>query len=572
MLDIENKLIELIKNNQIITIFGHVFPDGDCYGSQIGLKELLKINFPEKQIYALGTGFIKMIPLCGKMDEVSDEIIASSLAIVLDSSTFERVEDQRFSLAKEIFFIDHHVKTINHEPSIILEDKISTTEIIVELAKTFKFKFNSLSATALMLGLITDGGRFLYNPSESEFSNATFLLNNKADLNAIYDILYETTKLDLSFKGYYYSHFKEGKGFLYIIFTKSELESLNISAHKAAINVNLLANCKDYPVWAAFSENEDGTVKAEFRCKQEYDVSSLAIYFNGGGHKCASGCTLSSLSEIDKVLQKLEELVNPFYHEELKAMINAGLLAREEILKIYNTDFQVEIKSDNSPVTLADKAADKMISSYLKEKYPNYAFLTEESIDDKKRLTNRYCFIIDPVDGTKDFVAKNGEFATNIALCKDHEIVVGVVIIPFTGEIYYAIKNHGAYYLKNKDSEPERIHVSNKKDNLTLYLSRFHFTEEEIKQMKLFPKITKYEQHGSSLKACYIAHGKGELHYRLSSGTKEWDIAPIQLIVEEAGGIFIKPDGTRYKFNRDDVYNHEGYIIANCKENILLKK
>lgn len=571
MNDLKKSILELIEKNDIITIFGHVFPDGDCYGSQLGLRELIKENYPHKKVYALGSGFKKMIPLCGEMDFISDETIKESLAIVLDSSTFERVEDKRFSSATQMIFIDHHVRTIDYELAYVDENKIATTAIVEELAREFNWKFNKKAATCLMLGLITDSGRFLYSPSSDMFKCANSLIEEKADIDAIYDCLYETTQQDFAFKGYYYSHFLTGKGYIYIKFTKEDIKELNITATKAATSVNMLSSCKNYPIWVAFAENEDGTVKAEFRCKKEFDVSKLAISHNGGGHKCASGCTLNSFSDIDVVLKEIESMIKSRFDEELKAMIEAGIKARKKILEIYNTDFTVEIKSDASPVTLADKSADKIISTYLKERFPNYAMLTEESIDDKKRLDYEYCFIVDPVDGTKDFVAKNGEFATNIALCKNHEIVVGVVIIPVTGEIYYAVKNQGAYYMKDENSQPVRISVSSKKEDLTLYLSRFHATDFEKEQMKFFPQITRFEQHGSSLKACYIAHGKGEIHYRLSGGTKEWDTAAIQIIVEEAGGLFIKPDGTRYRYNREDVYNHEGYIIVNCKENIFLK-
>ena len=255
------------------------------------------------------------------------------------------------------------------------------------------------------------------------------------------------------------------------------------------------------------------------------------------------------------------------FEKELQAMIEAGRLAREKILEIYNQDFAVEIKSDNSPVTAADKAADQMISSYLREKFPAYSFLTEESTDDLSRLENDYCFIVDPVDGTKDFCAKNGEFATNIALSYKHEVVVGVIIIPVSGYIYYAIKGQGAYRL-SPEGIISKIHVNDKTDELTLLTSRFHSSEYEKKLPSLDKRITNVKAHGSSIKACRIAEGEAEIHYRRGPGTKEWDIAPIDLHVTEAGGYFVKPDGTRYQYNKKDVYNHDGYIITNRLENI----
>ena len=255
------------------------------------------------------------------------------------------------------------------------------------------------------------------------------------------------------------------------------------------------------------------------------------------------------------------------WEKELNAMIEAGRNSREIILNIYQKPFDIEIKKDNSPVTLADKEADKFISNYLKERFPSYSFLTEESIDDLHRLDNDYCFIIDPVDGTQDFCARNGEFATNIALSYKHEIVVGVVVIPCENKIYYAIKNQGAFCLDGNNNL-KKIHVNDKLDHLTLLTSRFHSSSYEKNLPQKDHRITKVEAYGSSIKACRIAEGLAEIHYRLNEGTKEWDIAPIDLIVKEAGGYFIKPDETSYQYNKKDVYNHDGYIITNKLENI----
>ncbi len=258
------------------------------------------------------------------------------------------------------------------------------------------------------------------------------------------------------------------------------------------------------------------------------------------------------------------------WEKELKAAIEAGRLARIKIMEIYEKGFDVEIKEDNSPVTLADKTADKIIRDYLHEIFPTHAFLTEESEDHKDRLSNDYVWIVDPVDGTKDFVARDGGFTTNIALAYKHELVVGVVVIPVTGEIYYASKDNGSFYMKD-ESYAEKIHVNAKTDNLTVLCSVFHTNEKELALIeKHKDKITNVSKVGSSIKACHIAHGKAELTYRMSAGTKEWDTAACQIVVEEAGGVFVEPDGKRLTYNREDVYNRKGYVIANCKENILL--
>ena len=257
------------------------------------------------------------------------------------------------------------------------------------------------------------------------------------------------------------------------------------------------------------------------------------------------------------------------WEEQLEAAIEAGVKAIKGILEIYNTDFSVEIKDDNSPVTMADKNADKVIRDYLHKKFPTYAFLTEESTDDISRLDNDFVWIVDPVDGTKDFVAKDGCFTTNIALAYKHEAVVGVVVVPLTGEVYFAAKGLGAFY--RKDGLTKRIHVNDKTENITVYKSVFHSKPNEDAVIeKHSDKITKIEKWGSALKACRIAQGLGELTYRLSDGTKEWDTAASQVIVEQAGGVFLTPKKQRMMYNREDVHNREGYLICNRIENFLL--
>ena len=254
------------------------------------------------------------------------------------------------------------------------------------------------------------------------------------------------------------------------------------------------------------------------------------------------------------------------WEEYLKVAIEAGEVASKKIMDIYKTNFSVEIKSDNSPVTLADKCADKIIREYISKVFPEHGFLTEESEDNFERLTKDFVWIVDPVDGTKDFVAHDDEFTTNIALAYKNELVVGVVVVPATGVIYYASKGEGAYYLK--DGKAERMHVNDKLTDLTCFVSVFHYNyEEEAVIEKYKNQIRTIQRLGSSIKVCEIAHGNGEITYRYTPNTKEWDTAACQIILEEAGGVFLEPDGTKFTYNRKDVRNHNGYVAANRIEN-----
>ena len=257
------------------------------------------------------------------------------------------------------------------------------------------------------------------------------------------------------------------------------------------------------------------------------------------------------------------------WEKELQEAINAGLKAKEKIMEFYNKGFDVEIKEDNSPVTIADKTADKIIREHLHKAFPNHAFLTEESTDNLDRLNNDYVWIVDPVDGTKDFVAKDGQFTTNIALAYKHKLVVGVVIAPALNEIYFASLGNGAFYQKLGE-KPVRIHVNDKTEDLTMLTSVFHFTSDEQALIdRHSDKIKHVMKRGSSLKPCAIAHGLAEITFRSSPNTKEWDTAACQIVVTEAGGLFVEPNGNEITYNREDVYNRNGYIVVNRKENLL---
>ena len=258
------------------------------------------------------------------------------------------------------------------------------------------------------------------------------------------------------------------------------------------------------------------------------------------------------------------------FEKELQVALEAAKKCVPLILEIYNSDnIGLEIKEDLSPVTKADKASDKIIRKCLEEAFPSYSLLTEESEDDKTRLTNDFVWIVDPIDGTKEFVAHSDEFTINIGLSYKHEPVLGVILIPVTGEIYYAIKGQGAYYQKGE--KRVKIHVNSRTNDLTTLVSRFHSNEDEQAMIvKHSDKIKHQKVVGSSIKGCVIARGDAEMSYRFSSNTKEWDTCAMQAIVEEAGGYVLKFNGERIHYNREDVYNRGGYVICNCRENFLI--
>lgn len=256
------------------------------------------------------------------------------------------------------------------------------------------------------------------------------------------------------------------------------------------------------------------------------------------------------------------------YNNELKLAKVLAIQAGFVIMNIYETDFEIGKKEDNSPLTLADQKANEIIVKGLKEYFPDYAVLSEESRDDKSRLINDYCFIVDPLDGTKEFIKRNGQFTVNIALAYKQKIVMGVIYVPVVKELYYSSKGEGAYIEKVDSREIKRLLVSDRLNNLIMVGSNSHSSRKEAKLIENNKeKIREINLAGSSLKGCMVAEGKADVYYRFGL-TSEWDTAAMQGIIEEAGGIFKQMNGIEMFYNRKNTLNEKGFFVVNRKENI----
>ena len=270
---------------------------------------------------------------------------------------------------------------------------------------------------------------------------------------------------------------------------------------------------------------------------------------------------------------------------ELMAVITRAFYrASKHIMKIYREDFTVKYKEDSSPVTEADEGANKIILDILHEAYPEYATLAEESYKDdrtdRKRLENPWCFIVDPLDGTKEFVAHVDQFSICIALSHLGKIEAGAVYAPTNDVMYYGVRGLGAYRVQTDGcTEPvffrqkDRIHVSNRTENLVAMVSRSHIDEKTaqlLEKGKKAGRIAQVISAGSALKGCGIAAGDADIYYRMGE-TMEWDTAANQVIVEEAGGIMRQLDKNRseFSYNREDSLNANGFYILNKQENDL---
>lgn len=262
-------------------------------------------------------------------------------------------------------------------------------------------------------------------------------------------------------------------------------------------------------------------------------------------------------------------MLNNRLEEILEDCMEAAYEAGDAILEIYNAGFTVEEKPDHTPVTEADLKANDIILGRLKSKYKEAAFLAEESADDLSRLKKEWCFVIDPLDGTKEFIKHSDEFTVNIALVRNHRPVLGVVYIPALKEIFYGIKGKGAYR-KNFESSPERISVSDRTEDIRAAVSKSN-SPPNIREILKGYGINNIIFAGSALKGCLIAFGKAEIYYR-GGLTSEWDTAAMQCIVEEAGGILRQLDDTEMLYNRENTLNTKGFYILNSEKNKIKLK
>ncbi|MEP7037312.1 MAG: 3'(2'),5'-bisphosphate nucleotidase CysQ, partial [Acidobacteriota bacterium] len=227
--------------------------------------------------------------------------------------------------------------------------------------------------------------------------------------------------------------------------------------------------------------------------------------------------------------------------KELETAIDLARKAGEVILDFYNNGFEVEEKiSSNdvsSPVTIADRMSSKVIVKGLAEVFTNDGILSEEETDDKKRLEKQRVWVIDPLDGTKGFITKNGDFAVQIGLAENGEVVLGVVYLPAENVLYYASQNDGAWMSENGET-PVQLHVSGKTDftEMAMASSRNHHSPQMARIVEKFGLKKEVRRDSVGIKVGLIARQICDLYIHPSIHTKHWDTCAPEIILREAGG------------------------------------
>jgi phosphoesterase RecJ-like protein len=301
-------MLNLIQKYDTIVIHRHFNPDGDAYGSQMGLKRIIELNFPDKKVYAVGD--VNEFSFLGEMDSISDEVYKGALAIVVDVAVARLISDDRYQLADHVMVIDHHLNASDCADTEINDSsQIACAQLIADFAISMNLKLDTLSSTRLLAGMVTDSGRFLYPSVDAKtFRIAATLMEHGVDLQSIYDRLYTETLNFKKLKGYFINNFKTThNNVAYMLNDTSVKDMFNVSTFTVSrAMVNQMAGIEGVEIWANFTQNEEDEILCELRSKKR-SIVHIAKKYGGGGHALACGCTLPSFDHVQFVLEDLDQ-------------------------------------------------------------------------------------------------------------------------------------------------------------------------------------------------------------------------------------------------------------------------
>ena len=255
----------------------------------------------------------------------------------------------------------------------------------------------------------------------------------------------------------------------------------------------------------------------------------------------------------------------------LLKVTNIAIKAGNKIMEFYDQEDEIIIKEDQSPLTKADLASNKIILEELKNINASISILSEETpVRWSERQNWNTYWLVDPLDGTKEFINRNGEFTVNIALIENNNPILGVIYAPALSVLYYGSKNKGSFKIScgtkiNSLSNSIQIKTNEKKDSdyLKVFESRSHSNQEFTSWVKNNVQNYDLVKRGSSIKFCEIAEGKADLYPRFGP-TSEWDIAAGHIILTEAGGEIKNVNQNKLQYNlKESLINP--YFIASCK-------
>ena len=306
------KVLDAINRYDTIIIHRHSKPDGDAIGSQIGLKHIIKENFPNKKVYVVGDVTERYSFMTDSTpDQIPDEYYNGALAFILDLSAPALVSDERYSLASETVRIDHHLFIEKFADIEVIDSSFeSCAGLIGYFAMQCGLKLSPVAAQSLYTGMITDSGRFRYDSTSSRtFAVASFIMQTPFSITDIYSSLYSDDLENITLRAKFILKIKlTDKNVAYIYTTKQEMQEFNRDVFSISRGmVSTMSDLKGIDIWVNFTEAED-KVLCEIR-SSKYNINPVAVKYGGGGHAKASGASLKDKSEAMSLLNDLNDLI-----------------------------------------------------------------------------------------------------------------------------------------------------------------------------------------------------------------------------------------------------------------------
>lgn len=318
MSDIYKSIYSEVKKYKKIYIARHIGPDPDAFGSQMALKESIKITFPSKEVYAVGTT-VSRFKYFGKVDKVNDYDYENALLIVVDTPDNRRVDIDNFLSFKNIVKIDHHPKVDTFSKVELIDDTASSaSELVLEVINNTKLKMNESIANNLFIGIVSDTNRFLFSTSDKTFKLISELVHkNKLDIEKLYRQVYSKPLSEVRLMGYIASSLKVDKyGFAYIEIEEDVINSFGADISSASNMINDFNNINEVIVWVFVSHDaKNNMYRVNIRSRGPV-INEIASKYRGGGHKFASGVRTESYEVIENLLNDLKNLCKEYSEKE----------------------------------------------------------------------------------------------------------------------------------------------------------------------------------------------------------------------------------------------------------------
>ena len=318
-----DRIIGKISEYDRIVIMRHIRPDGDALGSSLGLRRLLKLAFPKKDIRVINEDYSEGFAFLGDEDDQTDDgFYSSALGIVTDTASPDRISNSKYSLCRELIKIDHHIDVAPYgDISWVCENASSCCEMIAEMYSLRRdiFPADKTASTLIYTGMVTDSGRFKFaSVSGKTMRMAGELLDTGIDTETMYANLYLDDFALFRFKAYVLNHIKITKnGVAYIYVDKKMQNKFNLTREEASDVVSSLSEIRGSIIWIAFIDNiGDDEKPIRVRLRSRFTtINELAAKYGGGGHDRASGATVHSKAEMNRLLRDADRQLKKYRKE-----------------------------------------------------------------------------------------------------------------------------------------------------------------------------------------------------------------------------------------------------------------